>query len=142
MSTHAHRAGSSRRAGARRGPKRRAASAPAIEREGLYFRLAPRKTARGNRASRVDWDRFGRVALVIVLFVVVILYVNPVSSFLDAYKERKAEESRLAEVKAEHSALSKQTGAFEDPDAAELEAKKLGMVGAGERSYVIRGYRP
>ncbi len=78
----------------------------------------------------------------IVLFVVVILYVNPVSSFLGAYKERKAEESRLAEVKAEHSALSKQTGAFEDPDAAELEAKKLGMVGAGERSYVIRGYRP
>jgi hypothetical protein len=111
------------------------------EPQGFNFRLAPRRGARG-RSSRIDWDRFGRVALVLVLFVVIALYVNPVSSFLDAFGERKAEEQRLAEAKREHAALTEQAGRLADPDAAELEAKKLGMVRAGERSYVIRGYRP
>lgn len=78
----------------------------------------------------------------IVLFVVVILYVNPLSNFFDAWQERKAEEGRLADVRAEHEDLSRQATTLKDPNAAEREARELGMVGAGERSYVIRGLEP
>jgi cell division protein FtsB len=79
---------------------------------------------------------------VIVLFVVLVLYVNPLSNFFDAWQERKAEESRLAEVKAEHEELTRRATSLEDPNAAEREARKLGMVGPTERPYVIRGIEP
>lgn len=70
---------------------------------------------------------------------IVALYVNPVSNFLDAWQESKAEQQRLAEVRAENEDLKRQATALDDPDAAEREARRIGMVAPGERSYVIRG---
>ncbi len=78
----------------------------------------------------------------LVLFVVLILYVNPLSNFLDAWQERRAEEGRLAEARAEKEELTLQAESLADPNAAEREARELGMVGPGERSYVIRGLEP
>jgi hypothetical protein len=79
------------------------------------------------------------VALVVVLFVILVLYVNPLSNLLGAWKERNAEQARLAQVHAEHDSLEQRAGVVKDPSAAETAARKLGMVAQGERSYVIRG---
>jgi cell division protein FtsB len=117
------------RAGTRRRPARAKPS----------YRLAPRRSSGGRSRSRIDWDRLGRIALVLVLFVVLVLYVNPISNFLDAWQESKAEQQRLAEVRAENESLHRETTALDNPDAAEREARRIGMVAEGERSYVIRG---
>jgi cell division protein FtsB len=100
-------------------------------------RVAPRRSAR--RRSRIDWDRFGRIVLVLVLFTIVALYVNPVTGFLDSWSESRAEQQRLDMVRAEHREVAKRAKALEDPAALEREARKLGMVAEGERAYVIRG---
>jgi hypothetical protein len=123
VSARAHRAGTARR------PARRQPS----------YRLAPRRAARGRNKSRIDWDRFGRIALVLVLFVILVLYVNPIAGFLDAWQESRGEQGRLAEVRAENEKLQRQAAAIDDPGEAEREAREIGMIAPGERSYVIRG---
>lgn len=101
--------------------------------------MAPRGSSRGRGRTRIDWDRFGRIALVLVLFVILALYVNPIRGFFDAWSERAAEQERLEAVKVDHREVAKRAQALEDPAALERQARKRGMVAAGERSYVIRG---
>src|SRR5918996_230028 len=102
------------------------------------YRLRP--TARGGRGgarSRIHWDKLGRVALVIVLFAILVSYVNPVVNFVDAWRDSRAERSSLAELKGENRKPRERLGGLDAPDAAERAARKLGMVAEGERSYVV-----
>ena len=101
------------------------------------YRIAPRRSRAGRPASRVDWDRLGRIALVLVLFVIVALYVNPVVNFVDAWRDSRAESEQLAELKAEHARLKERAATLAEPDAAERGARRLGMIAPGERSVVI-----
>ena len=55
--------------------------------------------------SRVRWDRIGRVALVLVLFGVLVSYLNPVVNLVDAWRDSKAGEERLVELKGENVRL-------------------------------------
>jgi cell division protein FtsB len=87
----------------------------------------------------VRWDRVGRVALVLVLFGVMVSYLNPVVSLVDAWRDSKASEERLAELKAEHAQLEQQVQQASSPLTMEREARKLGLVKPGERAYVIEG---
>jgi cell division protein FtsB len=79
------------------------------------------------------------VVLVIVLFVVLLLYVNPVVNFVDAWRDSRTQRSELLELRQERCRLAARAAALEDSDAAGHAARKLGMVAEGERSYVIRG---
>jgi hypothetical protein len=103
------------------------------------YRLAPR--SRSRRASRIDWDRAGRVALVLVLFLILVLYVNPISSFYDAWKEGNAAEESLAELEATNAELKQRVAGLNAPGGAEREARKMGMIAEGERAYVVRDLR-
>lgn len=104
------------------------------------YRIQPRRAPAGRRsASRLDWERLGRISLVLVLFVILALYVNPVVNFVDAWRDSKAEGGQLAELKAENEALRERAAALEEPDASELGARRLGMVAPDERSVVICG---
>jgi hypothetical protein len=107
----------------------------------ISYRLAPRRAGRGRRRTPIDWDRLGRIALVLVLFVVVVLYVNPISNFLDAWGESRAEQERLAAARAEYEQLQQRAAALDEPGAAEREARRIGMIAPGERSYVVGGLR-
>jgi cell division protein FtsB len=104
-----------------------------------FLRIAPRRSGGGRGGSRLDWDRVGRVALVVVLFVIVALYVNPVVNFVDAWRDARSERASLAELKAENEELRHRADVLTDPDAAERAARKLGMVVPDERSVVIEG---
>jgi cell division protein FtsB len=101
--------------------------------------VAPRRRPRGRPASRIHWDKLGRVVLVIVLFVILLSYVNPAVNFFDAWRDSRAQRSEVLELRQEHQRLAAKAAALEDSSAAVRAARKLGMVAEGERSYVIRG---
>ncbi len=103
------------------------------------YRVAPR--SRSRRASRIDWERTGRIALVLVLFLILVLYVNPVSSFFDAWQEGNAGKENLADLEATNAELKQRVEALNAPGGAEREARKLGMIAEGERAYVVRDLR-
>lgn len=101
------------------------------------YRIAPRRSRAGRPASRVDWDRLGRIVLVIVLFAIVVLYVNPFVNFVDAWRDSGSESAQLAELKEENAKLRERAATLSEADAAERGARRLGMVEPGERSVVI-----
>jgi cell division protein FtsB len=103
------------------------------------MRPAPRKRGRGRPASRIHWDKVGRVALVLVLAAVLISYVGPSLNFLDAWRDSRAEHGSLAELRQESAQLRQRIANLDGEDAAERGARKNGMVVPGEASYVIRG---
>ena len=102
------------------------------------YRVAPRRRTGGRPASRIHWDKLGRVILVLVLFVILFSYVNPVVNFVDAWRDSHAQRSELLQLERQHSRLAAKAAALDDSGAAALAARKLGMVAPGERSYVIR----
>lgn len=89
--------------------------------------------------SRVRWDRIGRIALVLVLFGVMVSYLNPLVNLFDAWRDSKAGEEKLVQLQQENSQLRRQVEQAESPLMLEREARKLGMVRPGERAYVVRG---
>jgi cell division protein FtsB len=98
-----------------------------------------RRVRRRVGRSRVRWDRIGRIALVLVLFGVLVSYLNPVVNLVDAWSDSKAGEERLASLKQENSELQQQVREASSPLTLEREARRLGMVKPGEHAYVIRG---
>ena len=103
------------------------------------YRIAPRQPGARRPASRVDWERLGRISLVVILFVILILYINPVVNFVDAWRDSGAEKAQLVELKQENQELRSRAETLEHSDAAELGARSLGMVQPDERSVVICG---
>jgi hypothetical protein len=97
-------------------------------------RVAPR---RGD--TRVNWDRLGRVALVIVLFAVLGSYFNPVMNLFHTWHDARTGKQKLIELRHENATLKARAHALADPAVLVREARKQGMVRPGEQSYVIRG---
>ena len=84
------------------------------------------------RQTQIRWDRVGRWALISVLGFVLYLYIGPLASWVATYKEAGHKRSEVAALQAESERLR-------DPTALEREARRLGMVKAGEKSYVVEG---
>jgi cell division protein FtsB len=102
------------------------------------MRPAPRSGGGRRGASRINWDRVGRVVLVLVLFAVLASYIGPSLNFFHAWRGSKDEAANLAAVKAENAHLRKRLATLASPDAAERAARKNGMVAVGEHPYVIK----
>jgi cell division protein FtsB len=98
------------------------------------YRARPRRRAR----SRIDWDRFGRIALVLVLFAVMVSYLNPVINLVDSWRDSHSERDRYGALVRENRELRERASALRDPGVVEREAREIGMVTPGERSYSIR----
>jgi len=111
------------------GPRRRA---PAR-------RVGARKLGPRQRASRIHWDRVGRTALVLVIFIVCLSYLRPGIDFLQSYRDTTAAKQDLRELQAENRALHNKVQAADDEAMLEREARRQGMVVPGERPYVIHG---
>lgn len=106
-------------------------------------RTAPRRVARPRRRavarSGVRWDRVGRVALLLVLGLIVLLYVGPARSYVTTWQEAKRKRAEVRRLERENVRLQARRRAFADPRRVELEARRLGMVRPGERAFVIQG---
>jgi len=99
---------------------------------------APR-TRRVNtrRTGGVRWDRLGRIALLVTLGVILLLYISPAKHWLEQSSTAKAQNAELRELTAKNQELRERARQLRDPAALELEARRLGMVRQGERSFVI-----
>ena len=77
------------------------------------------------------------MALVIVLFGVMVSYLNPLVNLVDAWRDAGASKERLAELKTKHDKLTELVHQASSPITVERESRKLGMVRPGEHAYVI-----
>ena len=105
------------------------------------MRPGPRRGRATGGVSRIHWDRVGRVALVIVFFLVLASYVGPSINFFDAWRGSKSEASQLADLRQESARLRQRAEELKGPDAIEREARRQGMIdaAAGETPFVVKG---
>jgi cell division protein FtsB len=88
-------------------------------------------------SSRIRWDRIGRWALICVFAFVIYLYIGPARTWLSTYGEAKRKRAEVAELRERNEQLHERRRRLEREGAVELEARKLGMVKAGEKLYVV-----
>ncbi len=89
------------------------------------------------RRTRIRWDRLGRWALIAVFGFVLYLYVGPAVTWVSTYREAARKRAEVAALKAENRELRERRRELRDPAALEQEARRQGMVKAGEKAYVI-----
>jgi cell division protein FtsB len=89
--------------------------------------------------TRIRWDRLGRWALIAVLGFVLYLYVGPAATWVSTYREAERKRAEVAELREENRKLRERRRDLRDPASLEREARRLGLVKAGEKSYVIEG---
>ncbi|HUC00156.1 MAG TPA: hypothetical protein VMS11_10055 [Solirubrobacterales bacterium] len=104
-------------------------------------RPAPRKRRPAARsgASRIKWDRIGRIALVVVLAAVLYSYLNPAIDFVKTYTATTAAKAKLHDLLKEDRRLHDQVQSADDPVVIDRKARSQGMVLEGETPAVIRG---
>ena len=88
-------------------------------------------------ATRIRWDRLGRWALIGVFALVAYLYVGPAVSWVSTYREAGSKRQEVAALEAVNQRLKDRRRELESAAALEREARRLGMVKAGERAYVV-----
>jgi cell division protein FtsB len=89
------------------------------------------------RRSSIRWDRVGRFALLGTLVFILLLYISPAKHWIQQSRTAGHQKQELRELTAQNRALKKRVRALGNPGALEREARRLGMVRQGERSYVI-----
>ncbi|HEY1238875.1 MAG TPA: septum formation initiator family protein [Solirubrobacterales bacterium] len=89
--------------------------------------------------SRIRWDRLGRIVLVLVLFGVMVSYLNPLVNLVQAWQGSKSSDAQLAQLKQERLELTHRLRDVSSPAALEREARRLGMVKPGEHAYIVHG---
>ena len=92
-----------------------------------------------DRRTRIRWDRLGRWALIGVFAFVLYLYIGPAARWVTTYRQAKEKRSEVAALQTENRRLRDKQRTLERRSSMEQEARRLGMVKAGEKSYVIEG---
>ena len=90
-----------------------------------------------SRRSGIRWDRVGRVALLATLVIIVFSYISPARQWIQQSGTAKHQKQELSDLTTQNKRLKRRLRALRDPGALEREARRLGMVRVGERSYVI-----
>jgi cell division protein FtsB len=80
--------------------------------------------------------------LVLVLFGVMVSYLNPLVNLLQAWQGSKSSDAQLAQLKRERVDLTERLRDVSSPAALEREARRLGMVQPGEHAYIVHGLGP
>jgi cell division protein FtsB len=87
--------------------------------------------------SRIRWDRVGRWALICVFAFVIYLYIGPARTWVTTYAEAERKRDDVASLRQQNERLRERKQRLARSGAVELEARKLGMVKAGEKLYVV-----
>jgi cell division protein FtsB len=95
----------------------------------------------GRTPHRIRWDRLGRWALIGVFALVLYLYIGPALRWVSTYREAARQREAVATLRAENERLRARKAALSAPGALEREARRLGMVKAGERAYIVEGIK-
>jgi cell division protein FtsB len=87
--------------------------------------------------SNIRWDRLGRLALLAMLVAIVLLYVSPVKHWMQQSRTQAHQQEELNGLQHENAALKSRLKSLRAPGAIDREARRLGMVKQGERSFVL-----
>ena len=68
---------------------------------------------------------------------IVLSYLSPARHWLQQSGTASRQKEELGQLTADKQRLQRRLRALRDPGALEREARRLGMVRVGERSYVI-----
>jgi cell division protein FtsB len=93
--------------------------------------------ARAAARPNIRWDRLGRVFLLAVLFVIMLMYVSPLTRWVTQKSTAKQDAAELRQLESTNTLLKSQIRSLQSPQALELRARGLGMVKQGERAFVI-----
>jgi cell division protein FtsB len=93
--------------------------------------------ARAAARPNIRWDRLGRVFLLGVLFVILLMYVSPLTRWVTQKNTAKEDTAELRQLETTNSELKARLKSLQSRGAIELKARRLGMVKQGERSFVI-----
>ena len=88
---------------------------------------------------RVRWERVGRVALLVVLAVVIGLYADHAISFFTARAEANRQHQIVTQLKRQNAYFEQRQRSLTNLSTILAQARKLGMVRAGEQPYAIIG---
>jgi Septum formation initiator len=99
--------------------------------------MSPAASATAGRRPGVRWDRLGRVALLVVLGGILLLYVGPAHSYWQTWNDARAKRADLHRLQQEHQRLLARRRALREPASLMREARRQGMVRQGERAFVV-----
>jgi hypothetical protein len=105
---------------------------------------SPARRTRGARRAGsllegVRWDRIGRVALLLVLAALLYLYLSAGVRLLTTWSAEHRDNAAVAVLQREHARLARQHASLGRQTTLEDEARRLGMIKAGEQPFVITG---
>ena len=78
----------------------------------------------------------------LVFFAILFSYISPVMNFFDAWQGSHSTDAQLQELRQEHKRLAAKAASLKDPNAEIEEARRMGMVLSGERSFVVKNLPP
>ena len=90
-------------------------------------------------ATRIRWDRVGRISLLAVFIVVIGLYLQHALGYVSARSQASQQAAVLRRLSRENTWLKKEQQRLNDPATIALDARRLGMTRPGERGYVVTG---
>jgi len=93
--------------------------------------------ARAAARPNIRWDRLGRVFLLGVLFVILLMYVSPLTRWVTQKNTAQEDTAELHQLESTNSELKARLKSLQSPQALELRARKLGMVKQNERAFVV-----
>jgi cell division protein FtsB len=81
------------------------------------------------------------MALLVVLGAILLLYVSPTKHWIEQSGTAGEQRGELSDLTKENRHLKRRVRELRSPGALEREARRLGMVRKGERSYVIENLK-
>jgi cell division protein FtsB len=75
---------------------------------------------------------------VLVFFAILFSYISPVVNFVDAWRGAHQVNADLASLRREHDQLEVKAASLKSPNAIAAEARRIGLVMEGERSFVVK----
>ena len=90
-------------------------------------------------APQVRWDRLARAALLCVLAALLYLYLSAGVHMFSTWRQAHRDEASVRSLESEHGRLARQRAILVKPETVELEARRLGMIKAGEQPYLVSG---
>jgi len=93
--------------------------------------------ARAAARPNIRWDRLGRVFLLAVLFVILLMYVSPLTRWVTQKNTAREDTAELKQLESTNSDLKARLQSLQSGQALELRARRLGMVKPNERPFVI-----
>jgi len=102
-------------------------------------RARPRTVTSRLPISAVKWDRLFRTVMLVVLVLVGYIGVKGMLTLLSTRAEAEQQQQQVRVLARQNHRLEQEQRSLSQPETIIRDARALGMVRAGERSYAVTG---